>query len=269
MNRCQNCKGIFLSPRVEEKELLKYYPDDFYNKNMNSKSIYKNDFRKNCKKYNYISSFKPGRLLDVGCRHGSFLKFLVPFGWDAEGFEFSDTIPNPFNCKISYNDIHQYDDERFDVVTMWAVLEHLYHPNEYISHIHNILKEDALLVVQVPKFNSYSARFLYHDDVPRHVSAFTSKWIVHYLAQFGFKVISINTKCTIWYGGFDTTFRYIFNRLLNKSVNEALYAIYNEKEGRNSRAWRIEFKIAKKVDKLLRLLNYWGQMTILLKKVKK
>ena len=67
----------------------------------------KKELSKNVGKYQYISAITPGRLLDVGCRDGSFIKFLELFDWKPEGYEAIGNATNRFNCKISYGDFSQ------------------------------------------------------------------------------------------------------------------------------------------------------------------
>ena len=74
-----------------------------------------------------------GRLLDIGCASGLFLKCAVDAGWQAEGIEQSHTHCQTArrildsNVQIHYSTLQgaHLPTASFDVVTLWDVLEHI------------------------------------------------------------------------------------------------------------------------------------------------
>ncbi len=70
----------------------------------------------------------------------------------------------------------QYPAGYFDMVILWHVLEHLKHPDQTIREIRRILKPGGTLVVAVPNFSSWQARWAgenwFHLDLPRHLFHF-------------------------------------------------------------------------------------------------
>lgn len=267
MNQCLDCEGYFLSPRVKEDYIARYYPDEFYLDQDLPGEVWKKEFTKNRKKYElYLRALKPGKLLDVGCRSGSFVKFMELFGWQAEGFEYSDAIKNRFGCRIYYKDLFQFSDDEYDVITLWAVLEHLYHPNDYLEYFYKILKPDGCLIIHVPKYNSFTGRVLLHEDVPRHVSAFTSNWIIDYVEKFGFELSELNTRCTVSNGSSRGFLCYPVLRILGRGRFEVLRAIYDSRGSRDGVINEIDRFLSTYLDMLLKRLNYWGQMTAVFKK---
>lgn len=267
MNQCKVCGGFFLSPRIKEQYISSYYPSEFYYGNQNPGEVWKQEFRKNCLKYElFLKNMKPGRLLDIGCRDGSFVKFMELFGWEAEGFEISEEIKNQYNCHIFYGDLYQFNKNSFDLITLWAVLEHLYHPNDYIEYCHNILKPSGSLIIQVPKFNSFTGKFLLHEDVPRHVSAYTSSSLIAYIKNFGFELEKIDTRNPIYYGSSVGFLQYFASRIKGESRPEALHTIYAERMNKQNKIMKLDMFMSKYFDKVLRKFNYWGQMTAIFKK---
>ena len=267
MNQCLDCESYFLSPRIKKEFLSRYYPNEFYYLDHTQASIWRQELQKNYKKYTYyLKNMKPGRILDIGCRDGSFVKFMELLGWQAEGYEYSNEVENRFGCNIRYENLYQFETESFDVITLWAVLEHLYNPNDYIEYCQKILKPGEIVIIQVPKYNSFTGKFLFHEDVPRHASAFTSTGLVKYIERFGFKLKKINTRCQIFYGNSYGFLYYASLLLRGKTQSEALLPIYKRGLLNETRLTKLDFKISLLLDVVLRRLDYWGQMTALFEK---
>lgn len=97
---------------------------------------------------------KSGRLLDVGCGEGFFLKAATREGWEAIGIEISSSHKPPTeDCLyVIQEDILKVDLEEnsFDAITFYDVLEHLPYPDEALKKSWTLLKKDGILVIRVP-----------------------------------------------------------------------------------------------------------------------
>jgi len=77
---------------------------------------------------------KKGRLLDLGCGAGDFLDIATQMGWDAYGCDFDPIVIK--NCKdkglnVRIGGLEAYSDlEKFDVITMNHVIEHVVDPQK-------------------------------------------------------------------------------------------------------------------------------------------
>jgi 2-polyprenyl-3-methyl-5-hydroxy-6-metoxy-1,4-benzoquinol methylase len=74
-----------------------------------------------------------GRLLDVGCGPGHFVREAKLTGWDATGLEVSPLEVQYGRSELGVNIIQGTVEENvpegdFDIVTFWDVLEHLSDP---------------------------------------------------------------------------------------------------------------------------------------------
>jgi len=123
----------------------------------------------------FLDSFpeRPGRLLDVGCGYGFFLKMGEEKGWEAVGVDLDpngiayakerlrvDAVPGDLR------DVH-FPDGSFDLVTLWNVLDHDPDPLGFLSEIHRVLKEDGYVFIRTPnavwQYLSFRlAKFLRH-----------------------------------------------------------------------------------------------------------
>lgn len=84
-------------------------------------------------------------------------------------------------------ELTDYPDKSFDVITLWHVMEHLEHLNDTWETLGRILKDRGILVIAVPNPTSFDAG-KYKEmwaayDVPRHLWHFTPS----VMQQFGAK----------------------------------------------------------------------------------
>tara|TARA_R110002072_G_scaffold214486_4_gene371726 strand:+ start:174 stop:1058 length:885 start_codon:yes stop_codon:yes gene_type:complete len=188
ISACNSCGFAFTNPIPEENEIGKYYESDEYISHSNtSKGIINKlyQFVRNItldKKVNLLKSLTNKRkLLDIGSGTGEFLNHTQKNGFTVQGIEPSligrnNSIKN-FNLSVyPEKKLAEYSENEFDIITMWHVLEHVYHLNERVETIHRILKKDGYLIVAVPNRLSYDAEkyqeFWAAYDVPRHLYHF-------------------------------------------------------------------------------------------------
>lgn len=150
--------------------------------------------------------YKGGTILDVGCGVGLFLDTLLNFSsysWDMFGIDInSKSINKAFksiqskltNISINYNN---FEDNFFDVITCFDVIEHSANLSKLLFELRRILKKNALLVIQVPNSDSLMRQLTGNDwdwwCVPDHTFHFTPLSINKILYEEGFKIIKIRT----------------------------------------------------------------------------
>lgn len=104
-------------------------------------------------------------------------------GWETVGVEPSERAKNIAIQKgISFvNEIGDLQNNSFDVITMWHVLEHVPNLELQIRELKRLLKPTGTLIVAVPNFKSYDAQhyktFWAAYDVPIHFWHFSKKAI--------------------------------------------------------------------------------------------
>lgn len=119
------------------------------------------------------------KLLDVGAGTGDFLVVAKENGWSVHGVE-----PNSkANAKASEKGLElkttleDFANQKFDVITLWHVLEHMPNLTDQVTRLSNLLTEDGIVIIAVPNFKSFDAlhykNFWAAFDVPRHLWHFS------------------------------------------------------------------------------------------------
>ncbi len=149
--QCQQCGLYFLETRPNGKELELYYPDNylaFQKINSDESKFQKIDksFAITKKYFAVMDKVRfPGRILDVGCATGLLLRRFKEKGWEAFGVETSEIASKYANetLGLSVRNVDllesNFEDNFFDVVTYWDVLEHLKDPLSSITETKRIL----------------------------------------------------------------------------------------------------------------------------------
>lgn len=148
------------------------------------------------RKLKLINSFNLSskKILDVGAGTGDFLKVCKQNSWSVYGTE-----PSSDARRIAYKkDIHlkenlsEYKNHKFDVITLWHVLEHVENLLEYITELNILLKDNGRLIIAVPNFNSADAKYYKNFwaafDVPRHLWHFSQNSIIKLFSLVDMKV---------------------------------------------------------------------------------
>lgn len=140
----------------------------------------------------------PADLLDVGCGNGSFVLAAEEAGYRAlgidispEGVEFAASRgANAQNLDFLIHDFER----KFDVITMWDVVEHLREPASFLVRASELLNADGVLVIKTPsigepclrmvqRFPSLASALL---ETPDHVQFWTKRSMDALLTRTGF-----------------------------------------------------------------------------------
>jgi 2-polyprenyl-3-methyl-5-hydroxy-6-metoxy-1,4-benzoquinol methylase len=109
---------------------------------------------------------RSGRLLDMGCGLGFFLKAISRYtDWEGYGCEISAAavryaretlgLRNVIQTRLEDSDLKPGS---FDIVTMWDVLEHVLHPDPLLQRCHALLREGGLCFIRTPNVSLHLPR---------------------------------------------------------------------------------------------------------------
>lgn len=169
-------------PQPSLDNLGKYYEsEDYISHTDNKRSLFEKAYHfvksialKN--KLNLINLLQPnkGKILDIGAGTGEFLSVAKNDGWQTIGVEPSGKAKAiAINKGISFvEQTTELENNSFDVISMWHVLEHVPDLDKQIKELKRLLKPTGTLIIAVPNFKSFDAKhygnFWAAYDVPIH-----------------------------------------------------------------------------------------------------
>ena len=208
-----NTDMLVTFPKPNVNALSKYYESSNYISHTDSKAslfdkayqIVKNIAVKN--KTNLIVRLQPqkGSLLDIGAGTGDFLVASKSIGWSVVAVEPNQKAADLVLKKglICLSDTSNLENNTFDVITMWHVLEHVPDLDVQITELQRLLKPKGTLIIAVPNYKSFDAkhygRFWAAFDVPRHLYHFSKTSIKTIFESRGFLLQEV---LPMWFDAF-------------------------------------------------------------------
>ena len=183
LDKCSVCGAFFLNPSPTEEQLGQAYDDSYYgtgDSKFGSGVEKVLDVFRGARGRRVRGYVKPGgRVLDIGCGSGDFLKKLSERGFEAFGTELDGQAARRAmqvdGIKVKTGPLLEadFDKDFFDAVCMWHVFEHLAEPKRTLEIISKILKPGGYLFLSMPNIESIQSRLFkgrwLHLDPPRHL----------------------------------------------------------------------------------------------------
>lgn len=145
---------------------------------------------------NRLSSYTSGRdLLEVGIGRGEFLAVALEMGYRPDAVELmpesAQKVADVLELPIWCGDFLQYKpDKTYSVIMMGDVIEHVTDPGEALRNAHRLLKDDGVLWLSTPNFESSFSRMRKFSDAmwsePYHVTYFSRSGLEALAADCGF-----------------------------------------------------------------------------------
>ena len=229
INKCSNnsCGMLWLNPAPLEEEIWKAYQNYHTHSDINKKTISDHliSLISRLTKLSLLPIFilnglhmqhrnlrtmflgkSTGRLLDVGCGGGRFLKRMKKYGWKVEGNDFDNKVANEvinkYDIHVHSGDIREikFPDNSFDAITLSHTIEHFYSPLESIRRCHQLLKKGGKLIITTPNANSLSHQrygvYWRGLEPPRHIQIFTPNSLSSIIVRAGFSNKIVDTLST-------------------------------------------------------------------------
>jgi len=200
-----------------------------------------------------------GRLLEIGVGSGSFLAYAQARGFVPLGCDLSAAICR----KVERNTgIRMHcgpldslpDQQRFDVVVMNHVLEHVSDPQALLKAALARLKSGGVLHLAVPNVAAWETQLSgWNSYEPYHLLYFTPRTLRVTAEKAGFKILEVNT-----HESFSGWFLAIFRTLLKKDHSEKAQQAVNTSAGRSTSILEHGYRMT---------MVTWGLLTLPLRRI--
>lgn len=147
-----------------------------------------------------ISRIAPGpRLLEVGVGAGEMAAVAKEFLFDVVGIDirpaYADAVENMLDVRVHCEDFLEFaEEERYDIVMMGDVIEHLSDPLSALRKAHRLLNDSGLLWISTPNFESAYSLVTKDADpmwrIVEHLNYFSAKSMSKCLTEVGFDLIN-------------------------------------------------------------------------------
>ncbi|PMP88890.1 MAG: hypothetical protein C0172_01580 [Caldisphaera sp.] len=157
--------------------------------------------------FKYFPKDVRGRLLDIGCGDGVFLRYAKEAGFEVWGIDFDSKSVEVARKGVGVDTIYAMSLEefydfakkenlKFDVITFFEVLEHQDKPREFLNMVKELLKDGGYIAGSVPNRESYfwqelNQKIFTGDYPPNHFLRFSDISLKNCLEITGFQSIEV------------------------------------------------------------------------------
>jgi 2-polyprenyl-3-methyl-5-hydroxy-6-metoxy-1,4-benzoquinol methylase len=144
-------------------------------------------------------------MLDVGCGTGWFLETAIENGYNVTGMEYGKDLAsftaNRLGIRVLVDSLQNIkEDLRFDIITMFDVIEHVVNPKELIKSMYHFLNPGGIGVIFTPNLDSFAIQHLKENSsavIPvHHPFLFHEPSLRKIVEDEGFEVVYCSTKGT-------------------------------------------------------------------------
>lgn len=219
IRECSACHLMVLEPFPTEEELHSVYNEGYFeNEDLTQSDVSKVfgyvDYisERINKQSNYagicrtlqrftIPAHRPPRILDYGCGLGFFIDSAFEAGYEPNGVEFNKHAIDYIRRRYAHRVFHISDldpTERYDVITMFDVVEHLLTPLDTIASLQRMLADNGVLAISTMDSTSFISRIMGKrlEDFRRvreHVFFYSRSNLVSILMKQGFEILAIRS----------------------------------------------------------------------------
>ena len=213
-DECLNCSLIYNNPILKDKlykDLYKVGTYKEYVKNLTEKGDKIRANYTEARKFKQINSLfkkKNLKMLDIGCGTGTLMSIFNKNKWTTLGIEpseYSSKIAKRKNLDVKNIFFENYSEvTKFDVITLFGVLEHVTDPIRIIKKASKHIKKGGFLVFEIPSADSFIMKYIKSGlkinklfrfiETSRHLTFFSIKSIEFICTKFNYDIKYFETN---------------------------------------------------------------------------
>jgi 2-polyprenyl-3-methyl-5-hydroxy-6-metoxy-1,4-benzoquinol methylase len=207
---CDFCGAV--SPNIDrpgkESNIESIYDNEDYRKKFMRETHNQFNYRKSQygqERYQYsierLGLSNSARVLDLGCGAGYFLSVLADKGIDYKGLEVAEHLTeycqSYHGLNVEPSNLEDEPDERYNLITMFDVLEHLSDPVKLLGVVKTKIKKGGYCIAYTPNIHSIGYELMGSKQntlLPfEHFCFFNTKSFDYLANKAGLKIYSIET----------------------------------------------------------------------------
>jgi 2-polyprenyl-3-methyl-5-hydroxy-6-metoxy-1,4-benzoquinol methylase len=221
LTTCRKCGLRFFNKILSDYQIETLYDDNYFQEDWcwyakpyeEVWHLRKKDFE--AKQLPWIMTHKKnGKVIDIGCGGGAIVKAFNDAGYEAIGAELNKNLAEFGIEELGVNIISidvtkkEFVDKfgKFDIIYMSDLIEHLNYPETFLKSMHNLLRDDGLVIIDVPlvELNRFSSKLrqvyaiLRNKDsrfcqYPYHLIFFKPDTLITLCKNAGYKIEELKT----------------------------------------------------------------------------
>lgn len=207
---CRRCGLVYINPRRSKNETASFYERQYIPDEQMLQQQYGQWRRETLhREAKLVKGMRqPGRILDVGCAGGEFLKYFLADGWECSGVEPSKVASEEarqlgihiYNCTLQDAALPE---RYFDVISIIDMLPLDPAPLGDLLKARHALKDDGLMVIELPGLpyriaRNYgplslviNRRWSNFSPASLHLFYFSTSSLRRLLEKAGFRIVKI------------------------------------------------------------------------------
>ena len=199
---CPRCRLLwtdvpqnFQAGKLYEEEFFQGKSPNGYFDYLGTAQLLNNEFIQRARLVHKYQS--AGRLLDVGCATGNFIKAARQYfdvkGIDISSFAVEAAIQDGLPAACGTLEELEKTPQSYDIITMFDTLEHVPNPQATLQQSHSLLKKDGIVVISTGDASSVLAKLAGKRwrlmTPPEHLWFFSRRNLGILLERTGFSVL--------------------------------------------------------------------------------
>lgn len=202
---CEHCNFHFIPPFYRKQIVYSQYKNAAVTQAIRDGNNWLK-IQRHKLRFKFVSKFvKKGKLFDLGAGWGHFMLAAKELGYDIYGIEISEQpykyCVEDLKLPVDHLDFFELDEnKKFDVITMWDVLEHIDRADVFLQKCHRLTADDGYLILQVPQIDSYFSKKQkdrWNMMGLDHVNYFGIDTMRRILANNGYEMVAVKSSFEI------------------------------------------------------------------------